>query len=264
MSSDKFRLGFVWPGGGAEHDFYRFLEEIGDHIRLYISCTRVGGDGENDHDISALEQTARLDWLVEACQRLIPLDVDCVYWPCTSGSFVLGRYHAEIQTSVLSTTAGVPAGSTSLAFIAALKHCGFKKVSILSTYPRPASKAFASFLKEFEIEVLRMKWLGAPSGWDAALFEPDYIIENIPSVLHEDAEALLIPDTAMPSMFSIEDFEKVAQLPTFTANGVSMWNAMKLMGANTKVPNFGSLFAGKLDSKPNSDVHPELESALAK
>ena len=79
MSKNNYRLGFVWPGGGAEHDFYRFLEEIGDSIRLYISCTRVGGDGENDHDISALEQTARLDWLVEACQRLIPLNIDCVY-----------------------------------------------------------------------------------------------------------------------------------------------------------------------------------------
>ena len=122
-------------------------------------------------------------------------------------------------------------------------------MSILSTYPKPASDAFASFLNEFDIEVLRMKWLGAPSGWDAALFEPNYIIDNIPSALHQEAEVLLIPDTAMPSMFSIEDFEHAAELPTFTANGVSMWNAMKLMGANAEISNFGSLFAGKLDTQ---------------
>ena len=247
MNNKQYRLGFVWPGGGAEHDFYRFLETIGDNIRLYISCTRVGGDGDNDHDIDALERTARLDWLIEACERLIPLEVDCVYWPCTSGSFVLGRHHAEIQTSVLSTAAGVPAGSTSLAFVTALKHCGFTKVSVLSTYPKSASNAFVSFLNEFGIEVLKMEWLGAPSGWDAALFQPDYILENIPSVLHEDAEVLLIPDTAMPSLFSIEEFEIEAKLPVFTANGVTMWNAINLLEENSRVTGFGSLFAGQLE-----------------
>ena len=106
MNNQHARIGFVWPGGGAEHDFYRFLEETGDRARLYFTCTRVGGDGENDHDVDALEQTSRLDWLVEAALRLVPLNVDCVYWPCTSGSFVRGRAHAEQQLQTLTDTVG--------------------------------------------------------------------------------------------------------------------------------------------------------------
>ena len=66
MLDQQARLGFVWPGGGAEHDFYQFLEQTGDRARLYLTCTRVGGDGDNDHDIGALEQTSRTDWLIEA------------------------------------------------------------------------------------------------------------------------------------------------------------------------------------------------------
>ena len=246
MSEQTSRLGFVWPGGGAEHDFYRFLEHAADDIRLYFSCTRVGGTGDNDHDIDALERTARLDWLVEAALRLVPLNVDCVFWPCTSGSFVLGQSHAKQQVEVLEKTVQAPAGSTSLAFIEALQRCGFKKVSVLATYPEPASMAFASFLNESGIEVLSMKCLGAPAGWDAALFEPEFIIENIPAVMHSDAEVLLIPDTAMPSLFAIEQFEKAAGLPVFTANGVTMWSAIELIKGSIRLDGYGSLFAGEL------------------
>ncbi len=237
------RLGFVWPGGGAEHDFYQFLEQSGDQARLFLTCTRVGGDGDNDHDITALEQTSRLDWLIEAALRLVPLNVDCVYWPCTSGSFVRGRKHAEEQLRVLTDTVNVPAGSTSLAFIKSLRHCGYQRVSILSTYPEPASRALETFLNEFDIEVLSMNWLNAASGWDAALFEPDFIIQHIPDAIHSNAQVLLIPDTAMPTLFAINDFEKTAGIPVFTANGVTMWDAMKLAGKTVSDARFGSLMA---------------------
>ena len=246
MSDQISRLGFVWPGGGAEQDFYGFLEHAADHVRLYVSCTRVGGTGDNDHDIEALERTAQLDWLVEAARRLETLNMDCVYWPCTSGSFVMGSHHAKQQVEILKKTLGVPAGSTSLAFIEALQRCGYRKVSVLSTYPEPASRAFVSFLNEFGVEVLSMKWLGAPAGWDAALFTPEFIIENIPDAMHTDAEVLLIPDTAMPSLFAIERFESSAGLPVFTANGVTMWNAIELIDGECVIDGFGSLFAGRL------------------
>ena len=245
MKSRDYRLGFVWPGGGAEHDFYRFVEATGN-TRLFISCTRVGGDGENDHDISALHQTARIDWLVEAANRLVPLEVDCVYWPCTSGSFVLGRSHAEEQVTVLNETVGAPAGSTSMAFAEALKQTGFSKVSVLSTYPEPASRAFTSFLGECGTEILSLKWLNAASGWDAALFTPEFISSNITAAIHPDAEALLIPDTATPTLFAIRDFEQVAGIPVLTANGVTMWNAMELMQRKFKISGFGSLLEGQL------------------
>ncbi|MDE0309985.1 MAG: hypothetical protein OXI60_09180 [Acidiferrobacterales bacterium] len=239
------RIGFVWPGGGAEHDFYRFLEETGDLARLYLTCTRVGGDGENDHDVDALHQTSRLDWLVEAALRLIPLRVDCVYWPCTSGSFIRGREHAEAQLKTLTETVGVPSGSTSLAFIEALRLCNFTRVSVLSTYPKAASEALKSFLGQFDVEVLSMNWLNAASGWDAALFEPEFIIEHIPDTIHPDAEVLLIPDTAMPTLFAASDFEKAAGIPVFTANGVTMWNATNLAGLSVSDDRFGSLISGK-------------------
>ena len=244
MGNKQSRLGFIWPGGGAEQDFYRFFETAGDSTRLFLSCTRVGGDGTNDHDIAALQRTASLSWLVEAANRFQSLNLDCVYWPCTSGSFVLGRAHAENQIKVLRETVGVQAGSTSLAFIAAAKKCRFSKVSVLSTYPEAASQAFINFLEEFDIAALNMIWLNAASGWDAAVFESEFIIEKIPKAIHKNSDALLIPDTAMPSLFSINEFEQVAGIPVLTANGVTVWDALLLMQQDICFSGFGSLLSG--------------------
>ena len=246
MTHDVSRLGFVWPGGGSEHDFYQFVEATGDVVRIFFSCTRVGGSGDDDHDLYALHRTARLDWLEEAAKRLVSLNLDCVYWPCTSGSFVLGRKHAEAQLETLTNTVGVPSGSTSLAFIKALQHANFDRVSVLATYPEPASREFEKFLGEFGINVLRMKWLDAASGWDAAVFEPQFIVDHIPDVLHSGAQVLLIPDTAFPSMFSIEEFEKTAGIPVFTANGVSLWDAYQMMRKGFRADGFGTLISGQL------------------
>ena len=56
----------------------------------------------------------------------------------------------------------------------------------------------------------------------------------------------LAPDTAMPSIFAIDDFEKEAGMPVFTANGITMWHAMNLVGEQVPNARFGSLIGGKL------------------
>ena len=68
------RLGFVYPGGGAEHDYYRFAEANG--FTVFLAGSRIpAGD---DHDVEALRQTARTEHIVEAARRLMTLRVDAM------------------------------------------------------------------------------------------------------------------------------------------------------------------------------------------
>ncbi|MDH3689539.1 MAG: maleate cis-trans isomerase [Gammaproteobacteria bacterium] len=237
------RLGMIWPGGGAEHEYYQFAEALDDRIKIFLSCSRVGGEGDNDHDVDALLQTARVDWLEEAARRLICLKPDVVFWACTSGSFIVGRAGAETQVSAIARTTGAPAGSTSLAFIAALETLGTSRVSVLATYPEPASRAFVKFLGEFGVEVLHMQWLDAASGWDAALLDPEIVTEKAREAAIDGAEALLVPDTAMPSLHLVERLERATERPVLTANAVTLWQAMKLAGGAISVKGYGTLLA---------------------
>ena len=240
------RMGIIWPSGGGEYEYFQYARATGETLRVYLTTTRVGGEEGKDHDIEALKETARIDWLQAAAERLARLEPDVVFWTCTSGSFVLGRDYALRQRDAIAEAAGRPAGSTSLAFVEALRSSGLNRVSVLATYPEPASRAFASFLGEFGVDVVHLQWLDAPSGWHATAFDPERIVNGVREAAREGVEAVLVPDTALPTLSIVERLEEAAARPVLTANAVSLWSAMELAGRQIPAPGYGSLLAGRL------------------
>jgi len=233
----------IVPSGGPEGDYYHYEEATGDAVRFFFCMSRVGGEPGHDHDPDALRQTAQVSWLVEAAERIRKTRLDSLSWACTSGSFILGRAFAEEQAAALSRTFGIPASSTSLAFTAACARLGIRRVGVLATYPEAAARAFASFLGEFGIEIAGLHWMGAPSGWDAAGFDAAYIAENARKLQADGMEAILIPDTALPSLHFVQDLEDEFGLPVLTANAVTVWDAQRVAGRITPVSGHGRLLA---------------------
>lgn len=232
------RLGFVYPGGGAEPDYYRFAEKHG--FQVFLAGSRIpAGD---DHAVEALLQTARSEHILESARRLLTLNVDAILWACTSGSFILGRAGAEAQAKALCDGTGKPGTSTSIAFVGAMNRLALKKVAVLATYPEPASRALASFLGEYGITVTALRWLDAPSGFDAANIEADQLAAALARTDLGGAEAVLIPDTALPSLDVIERLEGACRLPVLTANQVTIWAALGLARKPLVVPGYGKLF----------------------
>jgi maleate cis-trans isomerase len=232
------RLGFIYPGGGAEHDYYRFAERHG--FRAFLAGSRIpAGD---DHAVEALLQTARTEYILESARRLLTLNVDAILWACTSASFILGRAGAEAQAQALRAGTGKPGTSTSIAFIGALSALGVKRVAVLATYPEPASRAFADFLGEYDITVTALRWLDAPTGFDAANIGTDELATALAATDFGRAEAVLVPDTALPSLDVIDRLESASKLPVLTANQVTLWAALGLARRPLVVPGYGKLF----------------------
>lgn len=233
------RLGFIYPGGGAEHDYYRFAEAHG--FQVFLAGSRIP-KGDN-HAIEALLETARIEHILEAARRLVSLRLDALLWACASGSFILGRTGAEAQAEALQRATGLPATSTSLAFIAALERLGVRRVAVLATYPEPASRAFGAFLAEHGIAVPSLHWLDAASGFDAANIAAEQLFKGLADIDIGQAEAVLIPDTALPSLDLVDRLEAACGMPLLTANQVTLWAALGLAGKPLVVPGFGRLFA---------------------
>jgi len=235
------RIGLVVPSGGPEADYYGFEDALKGHLRLYFTISRVGGESGHDHDLEALAETGQIEWIVEAASRLKSFGLNSISWACTSGSFISGLDFARKQTAALQDALGIPASSTSLAFIAALKALGLSRVSVLATYPEPASRAFEAFLGEAGIDVVSLNWLDAASGWDASTLDAEFICARAVEALAETAEVLLIPDTALPSLHFVEKLEKQINLPVLTANAVTLWHALQIADRPKPVPGYGSL-----------------------
>jgi maleate cis-trans isomerase len=59
---------------------------------------------------------------------------------------------------------------------------------------------------------------------------------------HPDAEAVLVPDTAMHTLSIIERLESAVGKPVLTANAVTVWKGLQLIGPVPRLPGLGTLF----------------------
>jgi maleate cis-trans isomerase len=225
------RLGIILPSGGTEPEYYETVEGSSPPGRLFIVISRNGGDrGTGDHAVDSLLETARIDYLEDAAQRLARIGVDSVMWACTSGSFVVGVERASVQAAAIAQAAKVPASSTSLAFVDALQTLHLKRVAVVAPYPRDATDLFLAFLRHFGIDVVNSRRLDNPSGWDSALFDQRKLVDICKATDVSAAEALVIPDTALPTLDILAELEQALHKPVLTANQVTIWKGYQLAG----------------------------------
>ena len=58
-----------------------------------------------------------------------------------------------------------------------------------------------------------------------------------------DAEAILLPDTAMHTARFVNDLERALGKTVLTANQVTLWQGLRLAGITITVPELGKLFS---------------------
>lgn len=235
------RLGILYPPSGAEFEYYRHGECLGDDVRIALMGVRIFGD-DDEHAPHHLRRTAAIPNLETSARALQPLAPAAAIWACTSGSFIDGLDHARAQADALGRILGCPATSTSLAFPAALNALGIGRVSILATYPETTAGKFRDFLGEAGIVMDEMRCLDAPSGPAAAELGESKFFESATSMPVAPGGALLIPDTAVPTLAWIQALEDRLGSTVLTANQVSLWQAARLAGLDTALSGIGRLW----------------------
>ena len=242
------RIGVIYPTGGSDYEYYQFAEAAGSHLRICLVTTRLYG-GDQEHELEALLKTGDIALLETTARKLAHLNVDAAMWACTSGSFAGGVKWAQSQIKALSAGAGCPAGSTSLAFVHALDYLRLKNVAVMATYPEAISDLFVRFLEDKGIKVHHSSCLDELSGWDAALRSTEEIVASICQSDRQQADAIVVPDTALPTLSLIETVENRIGKPVLTANQVTLWEGMMLAGCLERLTGWGVLFDDDPDSR---------------
>ncbi|GAA1561030.1 aspartate/glutamate racemase family protein [Kribbella sancticallisti] len=233
-------VGLLYPGHSAEDDYPALEARLDGEVRLPVVITSVGEDA---HRVDALLDLGRAERLAEGAAELAAAKPDAVMWACTSGSFVFGPEGARNQASGVAAALGVPASSTSIAFVDALNALGVRRVAIAASYPEDVARHFVRFLTAGGAEVVSMGSHGIITAAEVGTLEPDRVIAMVQAADHPDAEAVLVPDTAMHTLAIIDDLESAVGKPVLTANQVTVWKGLQLLGPVPEFKGLGSLFA---------------------
>ncbi|MFD6299263.1 decarboxylase [Streptomyces sp. NPDC060235] len=232
-------LGFLYPGHAAEDDYPRMEQLLGSDVRLTVVHTDIGEDA---HRVDALLEMGSAERLEAGVEELRLSGAEAVVWACTSGSFVRGWQGAHEQVRGLARSAGLPASSTSFAFAHAVQEIGATRVAIGATYPEDVAALFAAFLKEAGTEVVAVSASGVVTAAEVGTWEYDQVLALARDVDRPDAEAVLLPDTALHTVAHIPDLEKELGKPVLTANQVSVREALRLTDRRVNAPRLGALF----------------------
>lgn len=238
------RVGFLYPGYSAENDYPAFADLLGDGVELPVVHTLMREDA---HRVDALLDVGSEGVLAKGAQELAALDVQAALWACTSGSFVFGWDGALEQVRGVQQAAGAPASSTSFAFVHALRQLRASRVAIAATYPDDVGQRFVEFLTEAGVTVLSLASHGIVTAAEVGELEADDAVDFVVSNDHPQAEAVLVPDTALHSASLIEPMEALLDKPVLTANQVSIWEGLRLAGATGSRPGPGTLFRSGSD-----------------
>lgn len=240
MGATSQTIGFLYPGYSAEDDYPAYQELLGGTPELRVVHTLMREDA---HRVDALLDVGGPDVLAEGARQLT--GAAAVIWACTSGSFVFGWQGAKEQVTGVADASKAPASSTSFAFVNAARHLGVRRVAVAATYPEDVARHFRDFLATAGIEVLSLSSRGIVTAAEVGLLEQADVIDFIGENDHPEADAVLVPDTALHSAGLLSEAEKRLGKPILTANQVSVWEGMRLAGEPLQRDGLGQLFASE-------------------
>ncbi len=233
-------LGFLYPGHSAEDDYPRIEQLLGSDVRVDLVHTDIGEDA---HRVDALREMGSPERLAEGLAELRLSGAEAVVWACTSGSFVHGWDGAHEQVRGLARAAGMPASSTSFAFVHAIQEIEARRVAVGATYPDDVAQLFADFLRAGGAEVTGVRSSGIVTAAEVGTWGERELFALARAADSPDAEALLLPDTALHTVAHIPALEKDLGKPVLTANQVTVWECLRLADRRVNAPELGALFS---------------------
>ncbi|AZP18066.1 decarboxylase [Streptomyces aquilus] len=232
-------LGLLYPGHSAEDDYPRIEQLLGSDIRVDVVHTDIGEDA---HREDALLEMGSPERLAAGVEELRMGGAESVVWACTSGSFVHGWEGAQDQVRTLARAAGLPASSTSFAFVHAAQEIKAGRVAVGATYPDDVAAMFADFLRAGGLEVTGVKGAGIITAAEVGTWGEAEVFALARQADTPDADALLLPDTALHTVAHLPALEKELGKPVLTANQVTVWEGLRLADRRVNAPRLGALF----------------------
>jgi maleate isomerase len=166
--------------------------------------------------------------LAAATRDVLHVEPEVVAYLCSSGSFVNGVDYERSLTKAICDAGAPDAVTTSGALAEVLQQLELTRVSVLTPYVGDLTEKLHDFLAELGVRTVSSDHLGLGGG----IWKVSYrtIAEHILGADHQDAEAIFVSCTNLPTYDLIEPLETALGKPVLTANQLTMWACLKRMG----------------------------------
>ncbi|MFC7305353.1 aspartate/glutamate racemase family protein [Streptomyces monticola] len=244
-------IGIVAPFDFAlDRELWRWVP---DEVSLYLTRTPYV-PVEVSLDLARLvseHQTLR-----EAVLALSAAEPEVIAYACTSGSFVDGMVGERTMSAAMEASGETPSLTTSGALLEALAELGARRIALVTPYTQSVTQALEDYLAEAGITVVGRSSLGLTRHiWKVPYRE---VVDMARAAVQGEADALFISCTNLPTYDAIPQLEAELRMPVISANQVTMWSALRRLGACAVGP-----YQALLDDSARRMLVPEAQGADA-
>ena len=232
-----FRIGMIVPSSNTclEPQTYRILgarTDVTVHFTR-IPVTRIALDDSSDRQFDPAVMR-------EAAKLLATADMDVIAWNGTSGSW-LGAAHDHELAAEISGATGIPATTSTLAYLEAFRIFGTERIGLFTPYTEDVNRQVIASYEREGIKTVDHRALGLSDNESFARVTDNEMRPGSLELAAASPDALVYLCTNLYGANITAEVEESTGVPVLDSVAVTLWHALKLAGAPLLEPRWGRL-----------------------
>ena len=128
------------------------------------------------------------------------------------------------------------------AAIKAFKLSNFKKIAVLTPYPKDVNIKVYDYLIKQGLDIKSFSSFNLNYDSEIAKVTQDSLIQTISSIDLKEVDCLFVSCTALKIIDLIEDLEENLNTNIISSNQAIIWDSLRLSNTNNKIGGYGKLF----------------------
>ena len=233
----RARLGFLLPPGNptVEPEMIALAPEgVSVHFHRMAAHGAAGSlEGQDERTRTMVDQ---IDGSVEL---LAMVDPNVIVVAHTATSYYLGRQREADLLGRLQKSTGTLVTTAFASVVRALERLKVQRVALGTPYSPETTLQGKAHLEAHGLEVVNCANLQGVTNIYDETAERAYGLARL--VDREDAEAVFLSGTGMPTLPVLELLEQDLGKPVISSASAMMWHALRLAGVRQLVPGYGRL-----------------------
>ena len=233
------RIGMIVPSSNTclEPQTYRILggrTDVTVHFtRIPVTRIALDDSANRQFDPTVMQEAAGL---------LATADVDVIAWNGTSGSW-LGSAHDQELAAGISGATGIPATTSTLAYLEAFRTFGTGRIGLFTPYTEDVNQQVIARYEREGIKTVDHRALGLSDNESFAGVTDDEMRPGSLELAAAAPDALVYLCTNLYGANITAEIEEATGVPVLDSVAVTLWHALKLAGAPLLDPRWGRLLA---------------------
>jgi maleate isomerase len=222
------RIGLIVPFDLAlDREYWQYASS---DASLHVTRTPYQSGSVSLEVISAVADRVAI---AQATRSLVKISPQVVAYACTSGSFVDGLDGERRLRETMLEAGAQAAVTTSGALIEALRALDVRRVAVGTPYVHAIGRRLVPFLEAAGFDPVSLVNMELDDGISDVRDED--VVKLAEQAMRPDAEALFLSCTNLPTLHLLVPLERRLGIPVLSANQVTMWAALRMVGARAAV-----------------------------